>query len=183
MLKRSLAIAGAILVVLLAGILILAAAQPDEFSVSRSTLVKAPPETVYALIADLRGWTAWSPYENKDPDMQRSYGGATSGKGAIYEWSGDQNVGAGRLEIVDVAPPSRVTIQLDFTRPFEAHNIVDFTQAPKGEATEVTWAMRGPMQFVSKVMCLFVDMDEMVGADFEAGLAKLKAMAEKQAGA
>ncbi len=161
------------------GVLGLAALQPDTFRVQRSASIKAPPEKLFALINDFRGWGAWSPYEKKDPAMKRSFGPVTAGKGAVYAWDGNKDVGAGRMEIADAAAPSRVSIRLEFTRPFEARNVVDFTLEPKGEATNVTWDMRGPMPFLSKVICLFVDMDRMVGADFEAGLANLKALAEK----
>jgi hypothetical protein len=98
----------------------------------------------------------------------------------VYEWDGDKNVGQGRMEIVDTAPPSKVAIKLDFVRPFEAHNNVEFTLAPKGDSTDVTWAMQGPVPYVAKIMHVFVDMDSMVGKDFEAGLATLKSVAEKQ---
>jgi uncharacterized protein YndB with AHSA1/START domain len=171
------------LVVIVAGVLVAAAMQPDTFRVQRSVRIKAPPEKIYAILTDLRGWKAWSPYENKDPNMKRTYGAVTAGKGAVYEWDGDSNVGQGRMEIKDVAPPSRVTIDLRFIRPFEANNTAEFTLEPKGEATnmttDVTWAIFGPMPFISKVICLFVNMDTMVGKDFEVGLASLKALAEK----
>ena len=179
--KRALAIAAAVIVVLVGGVLVAASLQPDALVVSRSTTIQAPPEAIYPLIADFKRWRAWSPYEDKDPGMRRSFAGAESGVGAAYAWEGDGEVGAGRMEIVEAAPPGRVTLQLDFSRPFEAHNSVDFTLAPKPGGTEAAWTMRGPMPFLSKVMCLFIDMDQMIGADFEKGLANLKAVAEKQA--
>jgi len=169
-----------VIVVLLAAVLVFAATKPDTFRVQRVTSIKAPPEKIFPYLNDLRSFGTWSPYEKKDPAMQRTFSGPASGKGAVYEWEGDKNVGKGRMEIADTAPPSKVAIKLDFVRPFEAHNIVEFTLAPKGDSTDVTWAMQGPVPYVAKIMHVFVDMDSMVGKDFEAGLANLKTVAEKQ---
>ena len=168
-----------VVVLLIAVVLIFAATRPDKFRVQRSAGIKAPPEKIFPFINDLRNFGAWSPYEKKDPAMKRSFSGPASGKGAVYEWDGDKNVGQGRMEIADTAPPSKVTIKLDFVRPFETHNMVEFTLAPKGDATDVTWAMQGPTPYVAKLMHVFFDMDSMVGKDFEAGLANLKSLAEK----
>jgi len=165
-------------VVLIAAILVFAATRPDTFRVQRATTINAPPEKIFGLINDLHKWAAWSPYERKDPAMTRTHSGAMSGKGAAYEWAGDKTVGKGRMEITDTSPPSKVTIKLDFVKPVEAHNIVEFTLEPKGDSTNITWAMHGPSPYVSKVMGLFFDMDSMVGKDFEAGLANLKTVAE-----
>jgi hypothetical protein len=167
------------LVVLVGAVLVFAGSRPDSFSVRRTTSIKSPPERIFPLINDFNRWGAWSPYEKKDPAMKRSFSGPASGKGAVYAWEGNKDVGQGRMEIADAAAPSRVTLKLDFVKPFETHNTVDFLLEPKGDVTELTWAMDGPMPFVSKVICLFVDMDRMVGKDFEAGLASLKAIAEK----
>ena len=168
-----------IVAVLLAGILIFAATRPDTFRVQRSTSIKAPPERIFPLINDLQRWGAWSPYEKRDPAMKRTFGATTAGKGAVYEWDGDKNVGQGRMEISDTSPPSKVTIRLDFLRPFEAHNMVEFTLAAKGDYTDVTWAMQGPVPYPAKVIHVFFDMDSMVGKDFETGLANLKSISEK----
>jgi hypothetical protein len=177
MLKK-IAIAAAVIAVPIAGVLAYAATQPDTFRVQRTASVNAPPDKILPLISDFRNWGAWSPYETKDPGMKRMLSGAPSGKGSVYAWEGDHNVGAGRMEIADAAP-NRVKINLDFEKPFKASNIAEFLIEPNGGATVVTWAMHGPMPYVSKVMCLFLNMDSMVGADFEAGLAKLKTAAEK----
>jgi uncharacterized protein YndB with AHSA1/START domain len=176
--KIVLAVVG-VLVVAVAVVLALAATQPDTFRVQRAIAINAPPEKIYPLLSDLRRSVEWSPYEKKDPDMRRTYRGAPSGKGAIYEWDGDSNVGAGRIEIADVSPPSRVVLNLEMIRPFMAQNVVEYSLEPKEGATNVTWSMHGPMPFVSKVMCLFFDMDKMVGNDFEAGLSNLKTLAER----
>ena len=175
-------IVGIVIVVLLvavAAILLYATTRPDTFRVQRSAGIKAPPDRIFALITDLRGWSAWSPYEKRDPQMQRTFGGAEKGKGAIYSWDGNKNVGAGRMEITDATPPSRVVIRLDFLRPFEAHNTAEFTMEPNGDTTTVTWAMHGPALFIGKVMGIFIDMDRMIGRDFEDGLANLKSVAER----
>ena len=170
----------AIVVVLaIAGLLIYAATRPDTFSVQRSTRIKAAPDKIYALINDFPSWPTWSPWEKLDPDMKRTLSGAASGKGSIYEWAGSGKVGAGRMEITDSQPTSKVVIQLDFVRPFEGHNITEFTLVPQGDATEVNWVMSGPAPFISKLMGVFVSMDKMIGKDFEAGLANMKAAAEK----
>lgn len=168
-----------LLVVLIAAVLIFAASKPDIFRVQRLASIKAPPGKIFALINDFRSWPAWSPYEKKDPAMKKTYSGAASGKGAVYEWEGDKNVGKGRIEIADASPPSKVTLKLDMIKPFAAHNIVEFTLEPIGDSTNVTWAMNGHTPYIAKVMHVFVDMDRMVGKDFEAGLANLKAVAEK----
>lgn len=168
-----------IVVVLIAAILIFAATRPDDFRVQRAASIKAPPEKVFALINDFNRWGAWSPWEKKDPAMKRTFGAATSGKGAKYAWEGNKDVGKGSMEIAESSPSSKVTIKLDFIEPFEGHNIVDFTLEPKGDSTNVTWSMHGPMPFISKVISVFCNMDSMIGKDFEAGLANLKAAAEK----
>lgn len=166
-------------VVLLVGVLVLAAMKPDVFRVQRTTVIKAPPEKLFALLEDFNNWSAWSPYEKFDPDMKRTISGAAKGKGAVYEWEGKGKAGAGRMEILDSTPHSKITIKLDFTKPFEAHNTAEFSFEPEGDATRVTWAMHGPNRFIAKIMQVFSDMDRMIGKDFETGLANLKAIAEK----
>lgn len=156
-----------------------AATRPDTFRIERTTTIDAPPEKIFPLIDDLHRWVAWSPYEGRDPAMARTHGGAPAGRGAVYAWSGNRQIGQGRMEITESAPPSRVVIRLDFLRPFEAHNTAEFTLEPRGAATRVTWAMYGPNRYVGKLMGLVMNMDRMIGGDFEAGLANLKAAAER----
>lgn len=175
---RIIGIIGIVVVVLVAGVLAVAATRPDVFRVERSASIKAPPDRIFAFINDFDRWGAWSPWEKKDPAMKRSFG-AKSGKGATYAWEGNKDVGQGRMEIADSVPPSRVAIKLDFVKPFEAHNLVVFTLEPKGDTTHVRWAMQGDTPYFAKIIHLFFDMDKMVGGDFEAGLAALKAAAEK----
>jgi hypothetical protein len=169
-------IAVAVVVVAVAGVLVLAAMKPDEFAVARSTTIKAPPSAILPYLVDFHRWQ-WSPYEQKDPAMARSYGGAPSGVGATYAWEGNRNIGKGAMEITE-ASPSKVTVKLDFEKPMEAHNIAEFTLVPNGAGTEVTWSMRGPTPFIGKIFHVFMNMDRMVGDDFTAGLGQLKALAE-----
>ena len=156
-----------------------AALQPDTLTVQRSATINAPPEKIYPLITDFHKWAVWSPWEKRDPAMKRTYSGADSGKGAVYAWEGNREVGEGRMEIVDDTAPSKIGIKLDFIKPLEGHNVAEFTLTPKGGATDVTWVMTGPTPFIGKVIGIFMDMDKMIGTDFEAGLAALKAAAEK----
>ena len=160
-------------------VLILAATKPDTFSVRRVTTVRAPPEKIFPLINDFHQWGTWSPWEDKDPAMKRTYSGAGTGKGAVYAWDGNKNVGTGRMEILEVSAPSKIVIKLDFFKPFEAHNTAEFTMLPQGDATTLTWLMHGPAPFMSKVMQVFMNMDKMIGKDFDAGLAKLKKLTER----
>jgi uncharacterized protein YndB with AHSA1/START domain len=178
MLKTILLCAAAILVTGIVVVLILATMKPDTFALKRSLAINAPPERIFPLINEFRNWTAWSPWEKLDPNLKRDYSGAPAGIGSVYAWDGDKKVGQGRMEIVAAAPPSKVALKLDFVRPFEAHNDVTFTLEPAGAATNVTWAMTGPTPFMAKIFHVFVNMDRMVGGDFERGLASMKAQAE-----
>ncbi|MEA2794421.1 MAG: hypothetical protein QOI87_1801 [Bradyrhizobium sp.] len=177
------AIIAAVLAIAVAIVLILAATKPDTFRVQRATTVKAPPEKIFPLINDFHQWGTWSPYEKKDPAMKRSYSGAASGKGAVYAWDGNKSVGSGRMEILDTSAPSKIIIKLDFFTPFEGHNTAEFTMLPQGDATNVTtsvtWLMHGPSPFMGKIMHVFINMDRMVGKDFEIGLANLKKITER----
>ena len=168
-----------VVVVLIGALLAYAATRPDTFRVERATVIKAPPAKVFALIDDFHQWAGWSPWEKLDPAMKRTHSGAANGKGAVYAWEGNSDVGAGRMEILETTAPSRVLIRLDFMKPFEATNTAEYTIQPEGDATRVTWAMYGPAPFLSKLMQVFVSMDKMIGKDFEQGLANLKALAER----
>jgi uncharacterized protein YndB with AHSA1/START domain len=172
-------IAIVVVVLLIAGVLILAALKPDVFRVERSASIKAPPEKVYALINDFKAWTIWSPWEKKDPAMKRSYGAVTTGKGATYGWDGNNNVGQGSMEITDAVAASKIELKIDFVKPMEGHNTIVFTLTPQGEMTQVNWSMQGSTPFIGKIFHVFMNMDKMVGGDFEAGLANLRAAAEK----
>ena len=169
------------LAIAIATVLILASTKPDSFGVQRAAVVRAPAEKIFPLINNFRQWANWSPWENKDPAMKRTYSGAESGKGAVYAWDGNKNVGSGRMEILDASSPSKIVIKLDFFKPFEGHNTAEFTMLPQGDAatTNITWVMHGPAPFMSKVMQVFMNLDRMIGKDFEVGLANLKSQTEK----
>jgi hypothetical protein len=165
------------LLITVAVLLLHAASKPDTFGVQRSTNIAAPPEKIFPLINDLHAHTTWSPFE-KDPDMKRTHSGSPQGKGAVYEWDGNRQVGSGRIAIAD-STPSNITMILEMFRPFKANNTVNFVLEPQGNATRVTWVMRGGQPFMAKVMSTFINCDKMVGSQFEEGLAKLKALAER----
>ncbi len=167
-----------LLVVAVAALLIIAALKPGAFRIQRSAIIKAPPDKIYPHINDFHNWGSWSPWEKLDPALKRTYSGAASGRGAVYEWEGNKQVGKGRMEIIQATPSSKIEIKLDFLKPFEAHNTAEFSLEPQGDATNVSWAMHGRQPFLIKVMSLFFSMDKMVGKDFEAGLANLKTITE-----
>lgn len=163
----------------IAALLIFAATRPDTFRVERTARIDAPAEKIFPLIDDFHRWGTWSPYEKLDPDMQRSFGGSASGKGATYAWESKGKAGAGRMEITESTPSSKIAINLDFTRPMEGHNVAEFTLQPQGNATQVTWSMHGPSPYVAKLMGIFFNMDQMIGKDFETGLANLRTATAK----
>ncbi|MEO8034498.1 MAG: SRPBCC family protein [Acidobacteriota bacterium] len=168
-----------VIVLVIAVILVIAATKPAVFRVERRASIMAPPEKIFPLINDFHNWPAWSPWEKLDPDMKRTFSGSASGPGAAYAWEGNSKAGAGRMEITEAIPSSKILIKLDFLKPFEAHNTIEYTLERQGSATNVNWAMYGPSPFVSKVMQVFMSMDRMIGKDFEAGLSNMKAAAEK----
>jgi len=170
-----------IIVLVIVAILAIATTRPDTFAVERTAQIDASADKVQAYLDDFHRWPEWSPWEKLDPSMKRTYEGAPRGKGAVYSWSGNSKAGAGRMEILD-STPSQVTIKLDFLKPFESHNIVEFKQPPPTRGAgphPVIWSMHGPSPYPSKVMGMFVSMDKLIGKDFETGLANLKAAAEK----
>jgi len=166
---------------LLSGLMFYVVTRPASFRIQRSLRIAVPREKLFAYVADLHNFDAWSPWAPLDPAMSKTHFGAASGVGAGYEWQGNKNVGHGRMEIVEALAPERVLIKLDFLKPFEAHNMAEYLLAEAGGETEFTWAMYGPNNFLSKVMGLFFNMDRMVGAQFEQGLVALKAVAERDA--
>jgi uncharacterized protein YndB with AHSA1/START domain len=168
------------LIVSFATLLAYVAARPDTFRVERTTVIEAAPEQIFPYLQDFRKFTEWSPYEHLDPEMSRTYSGPKKGKGAVYEWSGRGKAGKGRMEIAHVSPRHMVVMRLDIIKPFESQNIVEFTMSPEEASTSVTWAMRGANPYVAKLVQVFVKMDQLVGKDFERGLAKLKAIVEQQ---
>jgi Polyketide cyclase / dehydrase and lipid transport len=172
------AIVAVVLAIVVAVVLILALTKPDVFRVQRAAAMQAPPERIFSLINDFHQWGNWSPWEHRDPAMKRTFSGNESGKGAVYAWDGNKNVGAGRMEILDAVLP-KIVIKLDFIKPFEGHNTAEFTMLPRGGATDVTWTMYGATPLLGKVMHVFINMDRMIGKDFETGLANLKKAVEQ----
>lgn len=167
-----------IIVIVVAAFLIFVAMKPGTFRLERSASINAAPDKIFPLINDFHNWTQWSPFEKLDPELQRSYSGAQSGKGAVYAYRGNNKVGSGSMEIKESVPSTKVMATLDFLKPFEAHNMAEFTLAPGSGGTVVTWAMFGPRPFVIKLMTTFVSMDNLVGKQFDEGLANLKRVAE-----
>jgi hypothetical protein len=168
-----------VVVVIITVILIYASTKPVTFHVERSISIKAAPEKIFAFINDFHQWMLWTPYD-KDPAMKKSYGRIITGKGATYAWEGNSEVGQGDIAITDTSPPNKVVLDLHMIKPFEARNVVVFTLEVVGDSTKVTWGMDGKNNLISKVMGLFIDMDNMIGKDFAAGLAKMKIVSEKQ---
>lgn len=168
-----------VLAIVVGSIFLLALRKPDVFRVERRAIINAPADDVFAQINSLRAWEAWSPWQKKDPTMKQVYSGPDSGVGAAQAWEGSGQVGKGQMTIIAAEPPRRIDLRLDFEKPFKANNIVEFTLAPTGNSTEVIWAMHGPANLVSKIMDVLMNMDRMCGRDFDAGLANLKAICER----
>ncbi|MBX3176727.1 MAG: SRPBCC family protein [Candidatus Hydrogenedentes bacterium] len=175
---RKLGIAFSILAALVAVFCVVVALQPADFRIERSASIDAPPENVFALVNNFRHWDRWSPWARRDPEMTAAYEGPEAGAGAVYAWAGNNEVGEGRMTITESIPHARIEIQLDFFRPFAATNTAVFTFAESGGATSVTWSMEGRNNFLAKAFNLLMDMDAMVGGDFEKGLAAMKSAAE-----
>ena len=168
-----------VIILIVAAVLIYGTMQPSAFSIVRAADVKAPPAAVFAEINDFHKWSAWSPWEKMDPNLQRSFSGPTSGVGAKYAWVGNKKVGEGNMEITASEASKRMQLDLHFLKPFQANNVTEFTLSPATGGTHVKWEMRGHKPFMMRVMSAFMDMDKMVGKDFEAGLASLKSIVEK----
>jgi uncharacterized protein YndB with AHSA1/START domain len=167
------------IVLVIVAVLVFAATKPDTFRVQRSISVQAPPEKVFALINDFHNWPQWAPQDREDKSMQRTYSGAESGVGAVSDWSGRGSAGQGRMSIVESQAAAKVSVKVDFSKPFEAHNLNEFTLNGQGSSTKVTWSMQGTNLFVLKLMSIFTNMDKVAGKHFEDGLANLKAAAER----
>ncbi len=167
-----------IALILIVACLLYATTRPN-LVVERSVVIHAPAEQIYPRINNFHEWSAWSPWEKLDPNMQRSYSGPESGRGAGYTWQGNGKVGQGRMEITDSAASNHVTIKLDFIKPFEGHNIAEFTLTPQDDATVVKWTMLAQSTYTTKLIGVFVNMDKVIGKDFELGLTNLKEVSEK----
>jgi uncharacterized protein YndB with AHSA1/START domain len=171
-------IAGFVALLVLA-LLLYASTRPNTFEVKRSLVMAAPPEKIFPLIDHFTAWPQWSPYEKLDAAMKKEFPGAAHGPGAMYAWEGNSKAGKGRMEITSTTPPTRMEMSLHFDKPMRCDNTVVFTLVPQGNTTDVTWAMLGKQMFIMKVVGVFMNMDKMIGKDFEVGLANLKAIAEK----
>jgi uncharacterized protein YndB with AHSA1/START domain len=169
------------LVVVLAGLVVVIALQPSEFRVERTVTVAAPAPMVFAQVNDFHHWEAWNPWGKIDPAMKQAYAGAPAGVGAVYSWVGNHEVGEGRMTITESRPSELIRIRLDFLKPFSATSTAEFAFQPVGDQTAVTWSMIGTNNFVAKAIHLVLNMDRMIGGQFEIGLARLKANAEASA--
>lgn len=178
MLKKILLGGAAVVALLLIGFLAVVGMQPAEFRIARSLAMAAPPERVFEQVNDLRKSPDWSPWIKLDPNIKNSFEGPESGEGAIYKWSGNDEVGEGSMTIVESKPNERVRMKLTFLRPMEDTAEAEFTLKPEGEKTSVTWSMSGKHNFLSKAVCLFMDMDKMIGDKYEEGLASMKQIVE-----
>jgi uncharacterized protein YndB with AHSA1/START domain len=168
-------IALAVIVVVL---LIVIATRPSDLRVERTAVLAAPAPVVFDQVNDFHKWDAWSPYVQRDPAMKKTFEGAPAGVGAIYTWSGNHEVGEGRMTIIESRPPELIRIKLEFVRPFAGTNTAEFTFRPEGERTAVTWGLVGHNNFIAKAIGLVMNMDKMIGSDFEKGLAQMKAVVE-----
>lgn len=162
-----------VLFVLLAACAAFIASRPSEFRIARSRALSAPPDVVYTYVNDFKKWPEWSPWEKVDPSMKRELSGTPAGLGAVYYWSGNNRAGEGRMTITDARPGRSLTLRLEFIKPFAATNTAQFDFVPSGQGTAVTWAMTGRNNFMAKAFGVLMDMDKMVGTEFEKGLATL----------
>lgn len=168
-----------VVAVLIAAILIFAATRPDAIRVQRSIEINAPPEKIFALINDFHNWSLWAPQDKEDSTMVRTFSGSASGMGGVSDWTSKGSAGQGSMSITESTPPHRIVIQVDFLKPFRAHNVNEFSLETGGTSTKVTWTMQGASLFFMKLMSIFVNMDRVMGRHFETGLNNLKAVAEK----
>lgn len=170
-----------VLAVIVVVFVVVVAMQPSEFRVARSTTVSAPPGTVFAQVNDFHKWEAWNPWGKIDPAMKQTYEGAPAGVGAVYTWAGNNEVGEGRMTITESRPSDLIRVRLEFFKPLRATNTAEFTFKPEGNQTAVTWSMFGQNNFMAKAIHLFMNMDKMIGGQFEKGLASMKSIVESPA--
>ena len=174
MLKKFVIAVAAIIVVFV----VVVALQPSEFRIVRSATISAPAPAVFAQVNDFHNWEAWSPWAKLDPAAKATFEGPSAGTGAIFKWAGNKEVGEGSMTITESRPSDLIRIKLEFLTPFEATNSAEFTFKPEGNRTAVTWSMEGKNNFIAKAVCLFMNIDKMVGGQFEQGLAQMKAVVE-----
>jgi uncharacterized protein YndB with AHSA1/START domain len=164
--------------VIVGAFVVIVALQPSDFRIVRSSTIAGPPATVFAQVNDFHKWEAWSPWAKLDPAAKSSFDGPAAGNGATFRWAGNEEVGEGSMTITESRPSDLIRIKLEFLKPFAATNTAEFTFKPEGEQTVVTWSMFGTNNFIAKAFCLFINMDKMVGGQFEKGLASMKSVAE-----
>ena len=181
MIKKILLYGLAAIVLIITVFCVVVAMQPAHYTVERSTTINAPAPVVFAQVNDFHKWQAWSPWEKIDPNMKKEFSGAAAGNGAVYSWAGNNDVGEGRMTITDSRPSDLIKIKLEFVKPFTATNATDFIFTPQGNQTNVKWTMSGENNFVAKAFSMFMNMDKMVGTDFEKGLGQLKTVSEAAA--
>ena len=181
MIKKILLYGIVVIVLIIAIFCVVVAMQPTHYTVERSAIINAPAPVVFAQVNDFHKWQAWSPWEKLDPHMKKEFSGAAAGNGAVYSWAGNSDVGEGRMTITDSRPSDLIKIKLEFVKPFTATNATDFTFTPQGNQTNVKWTMSGDNNFVAKAFSMFMNMDKMVGGDFEKGLAQMKTISEAAA--
>ena len=174
MLVKILIVVAVIVVVLI----VIVALQPSDFRVTRSATMSAPAPAAFAQVNDFHKWEAWNPWGKIDPAMKQTYEGAPAGTGAIYRWIGNKEVGEGRMTIIESHPSDLIRIKLEFFKPFAATNTAEFTFKPEGNQTVVTWSMSGDKNFMAKAIHLFMNMDKMIGGQFDKGLAEMKSIVE-----
>ena len=177
--RKVLVAIGIVVATAIALILIRAAMLPKEFRVSRSTSIQAPSDKIFPLINDMKSFNEWNPFAKMDPTTNTVYRGPVSGPGAAFDWEGTGKAGKGRLEIVEVSVPDAVTMKLDIVKPMEGHNNIVFALRKNGDATDVSWTMTGPYPYLNRIFGTIFNMDNMIGATFDSGLADLKRIAEK----
>ena len=169
-----------VLVALIVVFAIIVTVQPASYRIVRSAKIAAPPATIFPLVNDFHRWDAWSPWAKLDPAMKSTFEGPAAGTGAIYKWSGNKDVGEGKMTLLESKPNELVRIKLDFLKPFADTSTTEFTFKPDGAQTDVSWSMSGDRNFLSKAVSLFMNMDKMIGGDFENGLAQMKAAEAKK---
>jgi len=180
MLKRIALWTVGVVVVILSILVVTIAMQPSEFTVTRAAKFNAPPEKLFAQVNDFHKWSAWSPWAKLDPNMKVSFAGASAGAGATYRWLGNDEVGEGLMTIREIRPNESIEIDLSFKKPFQSNNVTEFLFRPDGNGTSVTWTMTGQKNFITKAFCMVMNMDKMVGGDFEKGLSNLRTVVESQ---
>jgi len=181
MIKKILLYGVVVIVLIIAIFCVVVAMQPAHYTVERTATINAPAPVVFAQVNDFHKWQEWSPWEKLDPNMKKEFSGAAAGTGAVYSWVGNSDVGEGRMTITDSVPSTSIKIKLEFIKPFAATNATDFIFTPQGNSTNVKWTMSGDKNFVAKAFTMFMDMDKMVGTDFEKGLAQMKTVSEAAA--